>query len=117
MRANPFGVLKLSSNGSPVNVQLRCSAETPTSFLFPDQELWLYQFLGVLFLALEPLYKEQRVCACGRHVIGDHLHTCKKHTGSTKAAHETILDALHSPGRVPPGRDQHEAAHDSDSLA
>jgi len=37
------------------------------------------------------------VCACGRHVIdefGDHIHSCKKRTGSTKAAHETLLDAL-----------------------
>ena len=37
------------------------------------------------------------MCACGRHVIdeyGDHVHTCKKHTGSTKAAHETVLDAV-----------------------
>ena len=25
---------------------------------------------------------------------GDHIHTCKQHTRSTKAAHETILDAL-----------------------
>jgi len=25
---------------------------------------------------------------------GDHIHSCKKHTGSTKAAHETILDAV-----------------------
>ena len=34
---------------------------------------------------------------CSRHVIdthGDRIHTCKKHTGSTKDAHETILDAL-----------------------
>jgi len=33
------------------------------------------------------------VCACGRHVIdefGDHIHSCKKHTGSTKAAHEAL---------------------------
>jgi hypothetical protein len=31
------------------------------------------------------------------HVIdshSDHTHTCKKHTGSTKDAHEMILDAL-----------------------
>jgi len=39
------------------------------------------------------------VCACGRQVIdefGDRIHSCKKHTGSTKtkAAHETLLDAL-----------------------
>ena len=41
--------------------------------------------------------KEQRVCACGRHVIdeyGDHVHSCKKHSGSTKSAHETVLDAV-----------------------
>ena len=30
----------------------------------------------------------------GRHVIGDHVHSCKKHTGSTKSAHETVLDAV-----------------------
>ncbi len=32
-----------------------------------------------------------------RHVIdeyGDHVHACKKHNGSCKAAHETILDAI-----------------------
>lgn len=29
MRANPFGVLKLSSNGSPGTAHLRCSAGTP----------------------------------------------------------------------------------------
>ena len=43
------------------------------------------------------LWKEQRVCACGRHVIdeyGDHVHFCKKHSGSTKSAHETVLDAV-----------------------
>jgi hypothetical protein len=36
--------------------------------------------------ALAQFFKERRVCACGRHVIdeyGDHIHTCKKHTGST----------------------------------
>ena len=35
--------------------------------------------------------------ACGRHVIdeyGDHVHSCKKHSGSTKSAHETVLDAV-----------------------
>ena len=37
------------------------------------------------------------VCPCHLHVIdtyGDHIHTCRQHTGSTKDAHETILDAL-----------------------
>jgi hypothetical protein len=37
------------------------------------------------------------VSACGRHIInafGDHVHACKKHTGSRKAAHESILDAI-----------------------
>jgi hypothetical protein len=37
------------------------------------------------------------VCPCHRRVIdahGDHIHTCKKHTGSMKDAHETVLDAL-----------------------
>ena len=36
-------------------------------------------------------------CPCNRHVIdthGDLFHTCKKRTGSTKDAHERILDAL-----------------------
>ena len=27
-------------------------------------------------------------------MYGDHIHTCQQHTGSTKDAHETILDAL-----------------------
>jgi hypothetical protein len=47
--------------------------------------------------ALEPLAGEKCVCACGRHVIdvdGDHIYSFKKHTVSTKAAHETILDTL-----------------------
>jgi hypothetical protein len=55
------------------------------------------QFLGEPIQALEKLWREKRVCACGRHVIdafGDHVHACKKHTGSRKAAHETILDAI-----------------------
>jgi len=37
------------------------------------------------------------VCPCDKHIIdvhGDHIHTCKKHTGSRKDAHETILTAL-----------------------
>ena len=32
--------------------------------------------------------------AMSRHRVGDHLHSCKKRSGSTKAAHETILDAV-----------------------
>ena len=62
-----------------------------------DWQSWMCQFLGVSIPALVPLWKERRVCACGRHVIdeyGDHVHTCKKHTGSTKSAHETVLDAV-----------------------
>ena len=62
-----------------------------------DWESWFCQFLGVPIPALGPFWKEQRVCACGRHVIdeyGDHVHACKQHTSSTKSAHETILDAV-----------------------
>ncbi len=62
-----------------------------------DWQSWFCQFLGVPIPALGPLWKEQRVCACGRHVIdeyGDHVHSCKKHSGSTKSAHETVLDAV-----------------------
>ena len=62
-----------------------------------QDESWFCQFLGVPLTQLVPLAREGRVCACGRHVIdefGDHIHSCKKHTGSTKAAHETLLDAL-----------------------
>ena len=32
-----------------------------------------------------------------RHVIdedGDHVQSCKKHSGSTKSAHETVLNAV-----------------------
>ena len=46
------------------------------------------------------------------HVIdlhGDHIHTCRQHTGSTKDAHETILDALqticHEAGLITQRRD------------
>ena len=62
-----------------------------------DWQSWFCQFLGVPIPALGPFWKEQRVCACGRHVIdeyGDHVHACKQHTSSTKSAHETILDAV-----------------------
>ena len=62
-----------------------------------EWEGWFCQFLGEPIPALEKLWREQRVCACGRHIIdafGDHVHACKKHTGSRKAAHETILDAI-----------------------
>ena len=62
-----------------------------------DWQSWFCQFLGEPIPALRTISEEQRVCACGRHVIdgyGDHVHTCKKHTGSTKAAHETVLDAV-----------------------
>ena len=37
------------------------------------------------------------LCPGNRYIIdthSDHIHTCKKHTGSTKDAHETFLDAL-----------------------
>ena len=73
---------------------------------------WFCQYLGVLIPQLLQLAGRQDadrsgqhgdrpppplVCPCHRHVIdthGDHIHTCKKHTGSTKDAHERILDAL-----------------------
>ena len=51
---------------------------------------------GLPARSLGPFWKELRVCACTRHVIdeySDHVHSCKKHTGSTKFAHETVLDA------------------------
>jgi len=62
-----------------------------------EWEAWFCQFPGEPIPALEKLWREKRVCACGRHIIdafGDHVHACKKHTGSLKAAHETILDAI-----------------------
>ena len=46
---------------------------------------------------LQQATSPQLVCPCSRHIIdvhGDHIHTCKKHTGSRKDAHETILTAL-----------------------
>jgi hypothetical protein len=62
-----------------------------------EWEAWFCQFLGEPIPAREKLQREKRVCACGRHIIdafGDHVLACKKHTGSRKAAHETILDAI-----------------------
>jgi hypothetical protein len=48
--------------------------------------------LPVPLQALGRIYNERRICACGRHVIdGDHIHSCKKNTGSSKAAREAIL--------------------------
>jgi hypothetical protein len=70
-----------------------CRSDLP----WTQDESWFFQLLGVPLTQLVPLAREGRVCACGRHVIdefGDHMHLCKKHTGSTKAAHETLLDAL-----------------------
>ena len=72
-----------------------CFAHAPVNT--KEWEAWFCQFLGEPIPALEKLWREQRVCACGRHIIdafGDHVHACKKHTGSRKAAHETILDAI-----------------------
>jgi hypothetical protein len=63
----------------------------------PAWQSWFCQVIGESLSALAHIFKERRVCACGRHVIdesGDHIHSCKQHTGSTKAAHETILDAV-----------------------
>ena len=78
-----------------------------------DWQSWFCQFLGVPIPALGAFWKEERVCACGRHVIdeyGDHVHACKKHTGSTKSAHQTVLDTMEaplSPGRIADGQAQH----------
>jgi len=69
----------------------------PLGHSLDTDESWFCQLLGVPLNQLVPLAREGRVCACGRHVIdefGDHIHSCKKHTGSTKAAHETLLDVL-----------------------
>jgi hypothetical protein len=64
---------------------------------------WFFQYLAVSIPQLLQLAGRQDGDRSGqhgdgnRHVIdahGDHIHTCKKHTGSTKDAHETILDAL-----------------------
>ena len=70
---------------------------------FPDRNWtsWMAQFLGTPIPALLPLCAERTryVCACQRHVIdthGDHVHTCKQHSGSKKEAHETIVEALQS---------------------
>ena len=41
--------------------------------------------------------KKERPCNPKSYVIDtycDHIHTCRQHTGSTRDAHETILDAL-----------------------
>jgi hypothetical protein len=40
------------------------------------------------------------VCPCHRHVdsYGDHIHTCKKHTGSTKDARETLEKICYDSG-------------------
>ena len=73
---------------------------------------WFCQYLGVPIPQLLLLARRQEadrpsqssdqpppplVCPCHQHVIdtyGDHIHTCRQHTGSTKDARETILDAL-----------------------
>jgi len=62
-----------------------------------EWEAWFCQFLGEQIPALEKLWREKRACTCGCHVIdafGDHVHACKKHTGSRKAANETIINAI-----------------------
>ena len=66
-----------------------------------DRVSFKKEFLCVEIFANSPRppaqWKERRVYACGRHVIdeyGDHVHSCKKHTGSTKSAHETVLDTV-----------------------
>ena len=58
---------------------------------------WFCQYIGVPIPKLQQATSPQLVCPCNRHIIdvhGDHIHTCKKHTGSRKDAHETILTAL-----------------------
>ena len=74
-----------------------------------QRKSWLCQYLGVLIPQLAGPQDGARsdqhgdgpppplICACNKHVIdmrGDHILTCKKHTGSTKDAHVTIWDAL-----------------------
>jgi hypothetical protein len=54
---------------------------------------WFCQYLGVPIPKLQQAAWPQLVCSCNKHII-DHIHTCKKHTGSWKDAHETILTAL-----------------------
>ena len=74
-----------------------CLGKALTAVTERDWQSWFCQFLGVPIPERGPLCKAQRVCACGRQVIdeyGDDVHSCKKHTGSTKSAHETILDAV-----------------------
>jgi hypothetical protein len=48
---------------------------------------WFCQYIGVPILKLQQSASPQLVCPCNRHIIdvhGDHIHTCKKHTGSRK---------------------------------
>ena len=74
---------------------MSCLAHEPVKK--EEWEAWFCQFLGEPIPALEKLARARSVCACGRHIIdayGDHVHACKQHTGSRKAAHETILDAI-----------------------
>jgi hypothetical protein len=50
-------------------------------------------FLGVTIPEFALLAAEERVCACGRHDIDcDHVHSCKRQTGSNKAARAILLD-------------------------
>ena len=54
-------------------------------------------YIGMQIPKLQQATSQQLACPCSRHIIdvhGDHVHTCKKHTGSRKDAHETILTAL-----------------------
>ena len=66
-------------------VSQTCPGNRTSAVRFPN-ESYFCQLLGLPLPQLVPLAREGRVCACGRHVIDD--------MGSTKAAHETLLDAL-----------------------
>jgi hypothetical protein len=75
---------------------MSCPTHAPVTA--SEWEAWLCQFLGVPVPALEKLAREKhlrlRPPRHRRDESGDHVHACKKHTGSRKAAHETILDAI-----------------------
>jgi hypothetical protein len=58
---------------------------------------WFCQYLGVPIPKLLQAASLQLVCPCNWHindVHSDHIHTCKKHTGSLKDSHQTILTAM-----------------------
>ena len=58
---------------------------------------WFCQYLGVPIPKLQQAASPQLVCPCNKYIIdvhSDRIHNCKKHTGSWKDSHETILTAL-----------------------